>query len=87
MKDQYTRVSPVTGDEIPIVKEVAVANCKALNIRSSPNPSASITTVISEGTRLKIEKQPDPTDQWLKISTEDKKPITGYVMRKYTRVI
>lgn len=87
MKDNYNIVrEPIEVPET-VVKEVAVANCKNLNVRSSPNLSASITTVISEGTRLKVLKQPEPADQWIHISTEDKKPIVGYVVRKYVRVI
>lgn len=87
MKENNIREVPEPGFAMEIVREVAVANCKALNVRSSPNSNASITTVVTEGTRLKVEKQPDPTDQWVKVSTEDKKPFIGYVMRKYVRVI
>lgn len=71
----------------PYVKEVAVCNCKHLNIRSSPLANASIASVVSEGTRLKVLTQPEPMDQWVHISTEDKKPVSGYVMRQYVRVI
>lgn len=78
---------PESTDVQPFVKEVAVCNCKHLNIRSSPVPNASIASVVSEGTRLKVLTQPEPMDKWVHISTEDKKPISGYVMRQYVRVI
>lgn len=87
MKENNVREVTDPSFTMEIVKEVAVANCRALNMRSSPNSNASITTVVTEGTRLKVEKQPEPTDQWVKVSTEGKKPFTGYVMRKYVRVI
>lgn len=86
-ENNYIREVPGESPAQAFVNEVAVANCQALNMRSSPNKNSSIVTVVTEGTRLKVEKQPEASDQWIKVSTEDKKPMTGFVMRKYVRVI
>lgn len=71
--------------ELP--KEVAVANCKKLNIRSMPSKRASIVTVVTEGTRLRVLADPEEDSAWVKVETEDKKTMQGYVMREYVRVI
>lgn len=85
----YSKTDKVEFEpKIDLPKEVAVCNCKKLNVRSSASKRASIITVVTEGTRLRVlSASEDPNEGWIHVETEDKKPLRGYVMREYVRVI
>lgn len=93
MSNNYTKTDKVEfepdekGTKTP-VKEVAVANCKKLNMRSMPSVKSSIVTVLTDGTRLRVlDPTSDLYNEWIHVETEDKKPLVGYVLREYVRVI
>lgn len=70
--------------ESEMVTEYVVADCERLNVREEANKDSAILFTVTAGTRLIGLEE---IGEWLHVNTKDKKPKTGYVMRKFVKVI
>lgn len=66
-------------------RELVVARCKLLNVRSEPIRGNNILFAVTEGTRL--TRLDDVGLEWVHVQTTDPKPREGYVMRKFVEEI
>ena len=61
----------------------ATVNTDGLRLRSEPSEEAGIVTTVSDGDRLKVNKEAEGTDGWVAVYTSDS---TAYVSAEYVNV-
>ncbi len=61
----------------------ATVHTDGLRLRSEPNEEAGIVTTVSDGDRLKVNKEAEGTDGWVAVYTSDS---TAYVSAEYVNV-
>ena len=69
-----------TQPKEPIKQYAVVSGAKRVNMRKDPSKDAKVLTILEEGTRVEILKNPDRT--WAKIMYKD---LIGYMMYMYIR--
>lgn len=88
MLDNTIRIVSVTEE---VDGEVEVQT--HLNVRSTPEVKAdNVVTILKKGTRVKVydpkKKLEGSGEQWYKIEVHNVDPkITGYVMKKYIKIL
>lgn len=88
-KDYEEKQIPTTESELSTENETKAENvlidgivtdCNLLNIRKYSNIHSEIVTVVSAGTRIKVNPD-ESTDEWLSVNLEPS--IKGFCLSKY----
>lgn len=71
-------------DSAAVMDEYVIFNCERLNVRMEPKKDSAILFTLTAGTRLLCMEE---VGEWMKVATKDRKPKTGYVMRRFVKEI